>query len=119
MHIALPKWPIKQFIPAQQSRQQALRAYCPNIHFHTVDTVLVSEVWARIFCAHIRKRLRETQWVQIIFEGTFIFFFKFVKLMPDSASVFCILPTKGQLNLRKFLTLAQQISKIGAKFLKV
>ena len=85
---------------------------------HTVDTVLVSEVWAGIFCAHIRKRLRETQWVQIIFEGTFTFFFKFVKLMPDTASVFCILPTKGQLNLRKFLTLTQQISKNRCQILE-
>ena len=41
MHVALPKPPINQFKPVQQSRQQTLRAYCPNIfnvsqalHFH-------------------------------------------------------------------------------------
>ena len=32
MHVALPKWPINQFKPIQQSRQKALRAYCPNIY---------------------------------------------------------------------------------------
>ena len=41
VHVALPKPPINQFKPVQQSRQQTLRAYCPNIfnvsqalHFH-------------------------------------------------------------------------------------
>ena len=29
---ALPKWPINQFKPVQQSRKQLLRAYCPNIY---------------------------------------------------------------------------------------
>ena len=31
-HVALPKQPIKQFKPVQQSRQQVLRANCPNIY---------------------------------------------------------------------------------------
>ena len=30
MHDALPKGPINQFKPAQQSRQQVIKAYCPN-----------------------------------------------------------------------------------------
>ena len=32
MHVAVPKRPIHQFKPVQQSRQQALKAYCPNIY---------------------------------------------------------------------------------------
>ena len=32
MHLALLKRPINQFKPVLQSRQQALRAYCPNIY---------------------------------------------------------------------------------------
>ena len=32
VHVVLPKWPINQFKPVQQSRQQVLRAYCPNIY---------------------------------------------------------------------------------------
>ena len=32
MHVALPKHPINQFKPVQQSRQQAIRAYCPNVY---------------------------------------------------------------------------------------
>ena len=35
---SLPKRPINQFEPAQQSRKQALRAYCPNLY--TVPTYL-------------------------------------------------------------------------------
>ena len=31
LHVSLSKWPIKQFKPVQQSRQNAQRAYCPNI----------------------------------------------------------------------------------------
>ena len=31
VHVALPKWPMNQFIPVHQSRQQVLRAYCPNL----------------------------------------------------------------------------------------
>ena len=36
MHAALPKQPINQFKLIQQSRQQTLRAYCPDIY--TVTT---------------------------------------------------------------------------------
>ena len=32
LHFALTKQPTNQLKPVQQSRQQALRAYCPNIH---------------------------------------------------------------------------------------
>jgi hypothetical protein len=32
MQVALPKWPIYNFEPLQQSRQQALRAYCSNTY---------------------------------------------------------------------------------------
>ena len=32
MLLALPKWPINQFKLVQQSRQKALRAYCPTIY---------------------------------------------------------------------------------------
>ena len=32
MHASLAKWLINQFKPVQQRRQQALRAYCPNIY---------------------------------------------------------------------------------------
>ena len=31
-HIALPKQPINQYKPVQESCQQVLRAYCPNIY---------------------------------------------------------------------------------------
>ena len=31
MYFALPKWPIHQLKPVKQSRQQVLRAYCPNV----------------------------------------------------------------------------------------
>ena len=31
VHVALPKQPINHFKPVQQSRQQELRSYCPNI----------------------------------------------------------------------------------------
>ena len=31
VQVALPKWSIHPFKPVQQSRQQSLRAYCPNI----------------------------------------------------------------------------------------
>ena len=42
VHVILPKGPINQFKTVQQSRQQALRAYCPNIHsvLSSVQTVL-------------------------------------------------------------------------------
>ena len=39
VHIVLPKLPINQFKLDQQSRQQALRAYCPNI-CTTVERIL-------------------------------------------------------------------------------
>ena len=32
VHITLPKKPIIQFKPVQQSRRQDLRAYCPNVY---------------------------------------------------------------------------------------
>ena len=32
LHVALPKWPINLLQPDRQRRQQALRAYCPNIY---------------------------------------------------------------------------------------
>ena len=32
MLVAMSKWPVNQFKPVQQSRQEALRAYCPNIY---------------------------------------------------------------------------------------
>ena len=32
LHGTLPIWPINPFKPVQQSRQQVLRAYCPNIY---------------------------------------------------------------------------------------
>ena len=32
MHVALTKQPVNQFATIQKSRQQALRAYCPNIY---------------------------------------------------------------------------------------
>ena len=32
MHVALLKCPIHQFEPVNQSRQQEIRAYCPNIY---------------------------------------------------------------------------------------
>ena len=32
VHVALPKQPIIDLKPAQQTRQQALKAYCPTIH---------------------------------------------------------------------------------------
>ena len=32
VHLALTKRRINQFKPVQQSRQQVLRAYCPNIY---------------------------------------------------------------------------------------
>ena len=31
-HVDMPKWPINQYILVQQSRQQALRAYCSNAY---------------------------------------------------------------------------------------
>ena len=37
VHTALPKWPIHQFKPVQQSRQQTLRAYCPNEYTVILD----------------------------------------------------------------------------------
>ena len=30
--VAFPKWPINQFKPVQQSRQQELRAYSPDLY---------------------------------------------------------------------------------------
>ena len=32
VHVDLPKRPINQFKPVHQSRQQALKTYCPNIY---------------------------------------------------------------------------------------
>ena len=32
VHVALPKLPLNQFKPVMKSRQQELRAYCPNIY---------------------------------------------------------------------------------------
>ena len=32
VHAAMPKLQINQFKPDQQSRQETLRAYCPNIY---------------------------------------------------------------------------------------
>ena len=32
VYVVLPKQPINQFKPIQQSRQQALKAYCPNLY---------------------------------------------------------------------------------------
>ena len=47
VYVALTKWPINQFKPVQQSRQQWRRAYCPNIY-----TVYF---WVRVPRAEIMK----------------------------------------------------------------
>ena len=43
LSVALPKWPINQFILDHQSRQHAVRDYCPNIY--TVPGRLVHVDW--------------------------------------------------------------------------
>ena len=40
MHVALPKHPTNQFHPVGQSRQQALKPYCPNVY-----TVKIKGLW--------------------------------------------------------------------------
>ena len=42
VHVALPKWPINQFKPVQQSRQQALKAYCLNIYVYSTVLEFIS-----------------------------------------------------------------------------
>ena len=51
----MPKWPINQFKPVQQSRQQALRAYCPNIY--SVKKYVVEKVTPS-FVQNIEKQTR-------------------------------------------------------------
>jgi hypothetical protein len=51
VHVDLPKLPIKQFKPVFQSRQQALRAYCPNKHTVVFCNTSFPSV-SRIFCSH-------------------------------------------------------------------
>ena len=41
--VALPKRPINQFKPVQQSRQKALRAYCPDIYTVILALLFISD----------------------------------------------------------------------------
>jgi hypothetical protein len=45
VHLDLPKWHINQFEPVEQSRQQALKAYCPNIYI----------LWLKDWSATVRQ----------------------------------------------------------------
>ena len=52
MHVALAKWPINQFKTVQVSRQQKLRARCPNIYStvsmsHGSDLQLIYTQWPK------------------------------------------------------------------------
>ena len=55
MHVVLPKWPKDQFKPVQQSRQQELRAYCPNIYtveraLNDILVIVWTCVWGEVVC---------------------------------------------------------------------
>ena len=43
MLVVLSKWPMNQFKPVQQRRQQIIRAYCPNIY--TVPGFMRKSIW--------------------------------------------------------------------------
>ena len=51
LHVALLKWSINQIKPVQQSRQQGLRAYCPNIY--TVSMTLPNKAIVVILRAEL------------------------------------------------------------------
>ena len=68
VHVALSKLPINQFKPVQQSRQQALSAYCPNIY-----TVLFHHTVA-FFSIHLLRHQREQ--VEYFGNGIFLMIFK-------------------------------------------
>ena len=48
VHLDLPKWPINQFEPVEQSRHQALKAYCPNIYIY-IRTVSLQSLMSALF----------------------------------------------------------------------
>jgi hypothetical protein len=66
VHITLPKWPINQFKPDQQTRKQALRAYCPNIYILCADVTNICrsscQIWKilDISCSVLNIMLSQT-----------------------------------------------------------
>ena len=56
MHVALPKRPINYLKLDQQSRQQALRAFCPNIY-----TVLLLKAIAERRMCHKTRQSKDFQ----------------------------------------------------------
>ena len=65
VHVALPKLPISQFKPVQQSRQQALRAYCPNIY--TVTPGIAHDCWIQYQWKTIEKYCWECTYLSHVF----------------------------------------------------
>ena len=54
VHVALLKKPINQFKPVQQSRNQALKAYCPNMY----TVVGLDGLWVGHFSSLTKDFLR-------------------------------------------------------------
>jgi len=48
VHVDLSKWPINQLKPVQQIRQQALKAYCPNIYTVTLSVETVQDFMIKL-----------------------------------------------------------------------
>ena len=65
VHVAPPKWPIKQFKPVQQSRQQALKVYCPKIY--TVTPGVAHDCWIQYQWKTVKKYCWECTYSSHVF----------------------------------------------------
>ena len=60
-YVSLPKWTINWFQPVKQSRQQVLRAYCPNLILCLSHLSVSQFLWRAQFCSE------KQNWKLVIF----------------------------------------------------
>ena len=92
-HVALSKWAIDQFKPVQQSRQQALKAYCPNIY---CVPHAISRISWHLFCILDAIFLRRSQKGSVGFRSNFFVDIKgqLISKCPFGVIVWTKIPTK-------------------------
>ena len=94
MHVALPKGTINQFKLALQSRQQALRGYCPNIYtVHRTTTTLEEKnfyfcVIDKSFIRALRRNFEYKKYVQYSKQRLYMIFFIYLRIMAIQANHF-------------------------------
>ena len=63
VHVALPKQLINQFKLVQQSRQQELRVYFPNMYIPRIFQQLISTLLMSEIQPHAISQLKDTPWL--------------------------------------------------------